>query len=64
MIGALIYLLVALVVLVIVWYIVRLIASQFGLPEVVVQIVGLILLLVFLLYALNIFGLGPPLSVR
>lgn len=57
MLTALISLLVCLVVLIVVFYIVRLAAGHFGLPPVVVQIIGLILALVFLLYALRLFGL-------
>jgi hypothetical protein len=60
MIQTLIYLLVVLLVLFVVWYIVRLAAGYFQLPEPIVQIVGLILALVFLLYVLNAFGIGPP----
>jgi hypothetical protein len=56
MITTLIGLLVVLLVLFIVWYIVRIAAGHFGLPEPIVQIIGLILALVFLLYVLNAFG--------
>jgi hypothetical protein len=64
MISALIYLLFILLVLIIVWYVVRLVAAHFGLPAVAIQIIGLILALIFLLYALNVLGLGPPLHLR
>ena len=56
MISALIGLLVVLLVLFIVWYILRLAASHFGLPDVVIQIIGLILALIFLLYVMNALG--------
>jgi putative effector of murein hydrolase LrgA (UPF0299 family) len=59
MIQTLIYLLVTLLILFIVWYIVRLAASSFGLPEPAITIIGLILLLVFLLVVLNAFGISP-----
>jgi hypothetical protein len=65
MIGALIYLLVVLIVLVVIFYIVKLAAAHFGIPGPIVQIIGLILGLIFLLYALNAFGLvGSPSSWR
>jgi hypothetical protein len=61
MIGVLINLLVVLLVLAVIYYIVKLAAGQFGIPPVVVQIIGLILGLIFLLFALQAFGIaaGP-----
>jgi hypothetical protein len=56
MISALIGLLVVLLVLFIVWYIFRLAATHFGLPEVMIQVVGLILALIFLLYLIQALG--------
>lgn len=58
MIPTLIGILVALLILIVVWYIVRIAATQFGLPEAVVQIVGLILALIFLLYVLQAMGVA------
>ena len=58
MIPALIHVLVVLLILFVVWYVVRIAAAQFGLPTAVVQIVGLILALIFLLYVLQIMGVG------
>ncbi|HJY45827.1 MAG TPA: hypothetical protein VJ301_14490 [Propionibacteriaceae bacterium] len=62
MIGALIHILILLVVLVIVFYILKLVSVHFGLPTVAVQIIGLILALILLLYILNTFmpGLKIP----
>ena len=60
MIGALIQLLIVLLVLCVVFYIIRLAASQFGIPDVFVTICGLILGLVFILYAVQAFGLAGP----
>jgi hypothetical protein len=62
MIAALIHILILLVVLVIAFYILKLVATHFGLPQVVVQIIGLILALILLLYVLNAFvpGLKIP----
>jgi hypothetical protein len=60
MISLLIQLLVILLVLVIVYYIASLACSHFGAPPVILQIIGLILLLVFLLAVLNVAtGVGP-----
>jgi hypothetical protein len=56
MVTVLINLLVVLLILSVVFYIVRLAAGQFGAPAFVVQIVGLILGLVFLLYLLRALG--------
>ena len=58
MIPALIGILVALLILFVVWYIVRIAATQLGLPDAVVQIIGLILALIFLLYVLQALGVG------
>jgi heme O synthase-like polyprenyltransferase len=62
MIGTLISLLVVLLVLVVIFYIVKIAAGNFGIPGPIVQIVGLILGLVFLLYALQAFGVAPGLG--
>ena len=62
MISVLIQLLVVLIVLVVVFYIVKLAAGSFGIPPPIVQIIGLILGLIFLLYALSAFGVAPGLS--
>jgi hypothetical protein len=60
MISLLIQLLVILLVLVIVYYIANLACTHFGAPPVILQIIGLILLLVFLLAILNVTaGIGP-----
>jgi hypothetical protein len=46
--------------LVIVYYIASLACTHFGAPPVILQIIGLILLLVFLLAVLNVAaGVGP-----
>lgn len=58
MISMLITVLVALLVLVIVFWIVKIAGEQFGAPPVVIQIIGLILLLIFLLFLFNQFGGG------
>jgi hypothetical protein len=58
MLLALVHVLVALVVLVIIFYIVKLAATHFGLPPVVVQLCGLILGLVLLIYLLNVLVPG------
>ena len=58
MIQVLIQLLVVLLVLCVVFWIVKLAAGQFGAPPIVVQIVGLILLLIFILYLVNAFGIA------
>jgi len=42
------------VVAVIIWYIVRLIATQFGFPPLIVQLVGLVIGLILLLYAIRL----------
>jgi hypothetical protein len=59
MIAALIQVLVLLLVLAIVFYIARLVIVQFGLPPVLLQIVGLILLLILVLALLNWLGAVP-----
>jgi hypothetical protein len=58
MIQVLIQLLVVLLVLCVVFWIVKLAAGQFGAPPIVVQIVGLILLLIFILYLVQAFGIA------
>lgn len=58
MIEALIGLLLALLVLFILFYIVKLGAEHFGAPPLVVQILGLIFLLIFLLYVFRAFSAG------
>jgi hypothetical protein len=60
MIGVLIQLLVVLLVLVVIFYIVKIAAGNFGIPAPIVQIIGLILGLIFLLYALSAFGFTQP----
>ena len=60
MIGVLIQLLIVLLVLCVVFYIVRLAAGQFGIPDIFITIVGLILGLIFILYVVNAFGLMGP----
>lgn len=60
MIETLITVLVLLLVAVIVWYVIKLIAAQFGVPDVWVHIVGLIIFLIFLLYALRVIGVRVP----
>jgi hypothetical protein len=60
MISLLIQLLVILLVLVIVYYIASLACAYLGAPPPILQIIGLILLLVFLLAVLNLAaGVGP-----
>lgn len=59
MIASVIQLLVLLIVLAVVYYIVKLGAGHFGVPAVIVQMVGLILGLIFLLAALSAFGIMP-----
>ena len=61
MIATLIHLLVVLLLLVIVYYILNLAAGFFGAPAPVMQIVGLILLLIFLLYVVRALGIAEPL---
>ena len=56
MIAVAIHLLIALLILLVVWYILKIAAAQFGMPAFVVQIAGLILALIFLLYALRALG--------
>jgi hypothetical protein len=60
MITALIQLLVLALILVVVWWIVKLLATHFGLPPIAVQVVGAIVALIFLLYVLQVLGLGLP----
>lgn len=60
MISTLISVLVVLLVLFIIWYVVKLAGDQFGVPPVIIQIVGLILALIFLLFILNAVGVAVP----
>ena len=52
----LISVLIMLLVLVVFFYIIKLAAGYFGIPEPIVQIIGLIMGLIFLLYCLQAFG--------
>jgi hypothetical protein len=54
MIETLITILIFVVVAVVIWYIVRLIAQQFGFPPLIVQLVGLVIGLILLLYAIRL----------
>jgi hypothetical protein len=56
MISLLIQLLLVLLVLAIIYYIAKLACTHFGAPPIILQIIGLILLLVFLLAAVNAIG--------
>jgi hypothetical protein len=58
MIEALIYLLILFVVLAVIWYVVKLVAGHFGAPAILVQVVGLILFLIWLLYAIRLLTGG------
>ncbi|HJY46687.1 MAG TPA: hypothetical protein VJ301_18885 [Propionibacteriaceae bacterium] len=62
MLEALIQLLILLVVLAVIFYIAKLAATHFGVPPIIVQLIGLILGLVFLLAALRAFG--PSIGIR
>jgi len=53
MIALVIQLLIVALVLLIVWYVVRLMATTLGAPPVVIQLVGLVFLLVFVLIVLR-----------
>jgi hypothetical protein len=57
MIATLISLLVVLLILCVIWYIIKIAASQFGAPPFVVQILGLIIGLIFLLYCIKALGI-------
>lgn len=59
MIATLIQLLVLFILLAAIYYIVKIGAGHFGVPGPIIQIVGLILGLVFLLAALSAFGIVP-----
>ena len=63
MIGLLIQLLIVLLVLVIIFWVVKIAAGSFGIPPPIVQIIGLILGLIFLLYVVSALG-GWPGHVR
>lgn len=54
MLEGLLQLLLVLIILVVAWYIIQLGATHFGAPAILVQILGLIFLLIFLIYALQI----------
>jgi hypothetical protein len=58
MLLALIHVLVIVVIAVVVWYVIKLLATQFGFPPLVVQLIGLILGLIVLVYALQAFVPG------
>jgi hypothetical protein len=60
MIAALIHLCVVLLILLVVWWIVKIVATHFGLPAVAIQVVGAIFALIFLLYVLSLFGIVVP----
>ncbi len=59
MIAVLIQLLVLFIVLAVIYYIVSVGAGYFGVPAAIIQIIGLILGLIFLLAALSAFGVMP-----
>ena len=58
MIAILIQALVVLLVLCVAFYIIRIAATHFGVPAVFVQILGLILALIFLLWVLRLAGVS------
>ena len=58
MLEGLIQLLILLVILVIAWYIIQLGMTHFGAPTILIQILGLIFLLIFLIYAIRILVPG------
>ena len=60
MIAILIQLLIILLVLCVVFYIIRIAGAQFGAPPFAIQIVGLIIGLIFLLYCLKALGVHMP----
>ena len=62
MIETLIALFVVIIIAVIIWYIVKIVAAQFGFPPLMVQLVGLVIGLIVLLYALRMLlpGLRIP----
>jgi hypothetical protein len=53
MIETLITILVFVIIAIIVWYIVKVIAAQFGFPPMIVQLVGLVIGLILLLYVIQ-----------
>jgi uncharacterized membrane protein len=57
-IEILIQLLILFVVLAVIWWVIRLVAAHFGAPAIIVQVAGLILFLIWLLYAVRAFGGG------
>ena len=58
MIETLIYLLILFLVLAVVWYVVKLVAGHFGAPAIIVQVAGLVLFLIWLLYAVRMLTGG------
>jgi hypothetical protein len=60
MIEALISLLVVLLIALVVWWVIRIVATHFGLPAVAVQVAGAVIALIFLLYALKVMGIRIP----
>jgi hypothetical protein len=64
MIDALIYLAIVLLVLIVVYAIIKVAASEFGISPAWVRIVGYILALIFLIIVLNTLGLLAPRSLR
>ena len=62
MIPALINILILLIVFAVLWYAVRLLATHFGLPPTIVQVIGVLLALILLLIVLREFA--PALGWR
>jgi hypothetical protein len=58
MIEAVISLLVLFLVLACIWWVIRLVASHFGAPYIFIQVAGIILFLIWLLYAVRALGGG------
>ena len=58
MIEILIQLLILFLVLAVIWYVVKLVAAHFGAPGIIIQVVGLVLFLIWLLYAVRALGGG------
>jgi hypothetical protein len=52
--GLLVHFLIFAIILLVIWYIIRLVAVQLGAPALVIQLAGLVLLLVFILYVLRL----------
>ena len=57
MIITLIHVLIVALILCVFWYVVHLVATHLGAPSIAVQLIGLILLLVFVLYVLRVSGI-------